>query len=151
MIKRVGEVYKMKKTVFAAICMIGCLAAVHAASVKAAAESKPNFTVHEMKVDKSKIKNKKVTVIYTIKNTGTAAAPSSVAKLEIHRAGLSKQTSVSVPALKPGQIYTNSVDYDIVDGKKYNVKMTADYKNTINESNELDNENKVSFSVGRSF
>lgn len=141
----------MKKTVFAAICALVGALMICPVLAKAVADSRPNVTVSTIKLDKSQIKKHKVTVIYSIKNTGASTAAASVAKIEMGKDDEIVQGTVPVPALKPGQIYTNSVDYDIVDGKKYNVKMTADYKNTINESNELDNENKVSFSVGRSF
>jgi len=151
MIKRVGEVYKMKRTVFSAICVLILGLMICPVIAKAVVDSRPNVTVSTIKLDKSQIKKHKVTVVYSIKNTGTSAAAASVAKIEMGKDDEIVQGTVPVPALKPGQIYTNTVNYNVAEGKKYLVKVTADYKNTINESNELDNENKVSFSVGRSF
>ena len=141
----------MKKLFFAAISVLVGFSMFCPVIAKTAADSRPNFTVSTIKIDKSKIKQHKVTVVYSIKNTGASGTAASVANVALNKGDEIVQGTVPVPALKPGQIYTNTVNYNVAEGKKYIVKVTADYKNTLNESNELDHENKMSFSVGRSF
>ncbi len=57
----------------------------------------------------------------------------------------------NIPGLNPGSGYTNRVVYSVSTNKNYLFRATADYKNVVNESNENNNRNSVTFSVGKSF
>lgn len=113
---------------------------------------RPDLTVHKLKIDSSKhAKTGKVTITYTIKNTGGYVSQPTKVKIESIN---DKNTPVIIqttPAIDPGNTYTSSVTYNIAKGQKYVFQATADYNNAMRESNEQNNTNALKFSVGRTF
>jgi subtilase family serine protease len=114
--------------------------------------AKPDLVVSGVKVDKSHFhKDGKVDIIYSIKNRGKAVAGPSKVKVDEITSDKTPVIQMNAPGLNPGTIYTNRVSYNVEAGKKYIVKVTADYNNSVSELNEGNNTNTLSFSVGRSF
>ena len=138
----------MKAKYFAAILMVCLMAGV----VFSAVPKKPDLTVSKLKVDSSKTaKTGEVKIIYEVKNIGKAAAPSSLAKLSIKSDKNRVHSTPSVPSLAPGATYVGEAVYKVTSKKNVVFKMTADYDNKINETNEINNQNSVSFSFGKAF
>ncbi|MCX5748833.1 MAG: hypothetical protein NTZ10_01115 [Candidatus Saganbacteria bacterium] len=138
----------MKKTVPA--CMIAMI--LISSTALSAPPPLPDLAVTDIKVDNSHVKKDgKVDVIYTVKNQGKAAAKASKTRVEALTTGNMPVIQQNVPSIDPGNIYANRVTYSVSAGKKYLFKATADYNNTVRESNENNNSNSISFSVGRSF
>lgn len=110
-------------------------------------------TLPDLKISKVSVSNPgsngKVIVRYTIKNTGTAVAKSSTTKLAL----TDKKGAIydSVPGLTPGSSVSRTVEYVVPEKGRFEINATADYNNIIAEKNEINNQNSVSFSIGRSF
>ncbi len=121
-------------------------------SVFSAVAKKPDLTVSKLRVDSSKTaKTGEVKIIYEVKNIGKAAAPASLAKLSIKSDKNRVHSTPSVPSLSPGATYVGEAVYKVTSKKNVVFKMTADYDNKINETNEINNQNSVSFSFGKAF
>lgn len=88
----------------------------------------------------------KETIVYTIKNQGKKISPMSAAQLQV---GSDEAVILRTPAIKPDGSYTYSVQYDLSEGKKYVIKAKADYLNKVPETNDRNNENTISFGIGR--
>lgn len=117
-----------------------------------AAATKPNLSVPKVKIDKSSVnKDGKVIILYTVKNTGKAVSRASVARISVNSGTEKVISTPSIPSLDPGASYSGQATYSVSSKKDYLFKVTADYKDRIRESNELNNENKVSFSFGKAF
>lgn len=106
---------------------------------------KPDLVIVKATATRSK---KGILVKYTVKNIGKAPSRPSRTKVQV---ALPKGMSVdhTTPALKPGDTFSTSWDYVVAKEGKYQFKVTADYPNNIHESNERNNENSVTFSIGR--
>jgi len=110
----------------------------------------PDIVVTKVEVAKPKAKGKKkATITYTLQNQGRAPSQASRTQISIS-ASDQKVVEHQAPALKPGETFTTSIDYDLAKSGNYRIKVTADYINKIPESNERNNENSVRFSIGRS-
>ena len=138
----------MRTKCFAAVPAVCLLAGI----VFAAAAHRPDLTVSKVKVDSSKAcKSGKVIVLYTVKNTGKVMAPASLAKISENSGKERIISTPSVPALAPGTSYSGQAVYTVTSKKNYRFSATADYNNQINETNEINNQNSVSFSFGKAF
>lgn len=138
----------MRMKYFAASLMV-CLMS---GAVFSAAAFKPDLTVSKVKVDSTKAcNNGKVIVLYTVKNTGKMTSPASIAKIS-ENSGKEKIISTPlIPSLGPGASYSGQAVYTVTSKKNYRFSATADYTNQINETNEINNQNSVSFSFGKAF
>ena len=128
------------------------LVCVTVGAVCSATALKPDLTVSKVKVDSTKsCKSGKVIVLYTVKNTGKMASPASIARIS-ENSGKEKIISTpSIPSLSPGASYSGQTVYAVTSKKNYRFSATADYTNQINETNEINNQNSVSFSFGKAF
>ncbi|MFA4966711.1 MAG: CARDB domain-containing protein [Candidatus Margulisiibacteriota bacterium] len=146
----------MKKTIAAVIIIVltamvqgGILAMATKPSGRPAGPA-PDLVITDLKIDQSHIKkDQKVTIIYKVKNQGKVMSGKSITNLSIGSSANKQIANVSSPALAPGGSYTGQVDYVVPAAGKYVFKASADYKNNVFESNEMNNERSVSFSFGR--
>jgi len=123
-----------------------------AGAVYSAASHKPDLEVTKIKVDSSNVKKTgEVKIIYEIKNTGKKTAPPSLAKLSIKSDKNRVHSTPSVPSLSPGGTYVGEAVCKVTSKKNNVFKLAADYDNKINETNEVNNQNSVSFSFGKAF
>lgn len=135
------------------VSMLVCsILVLMASAVFSSMPQKPDLTVSKLKVDASKAaKTGEVKILYEVKNIGKATAPASLAKLSVRSDKTRVHSTPSVPSLSPGATYVGEAVYKVTSKKNLVFKMTADYDNQINETNEVNNQNSVSFSFGKAF
>jgi len=139
----------MKSKYFVAAAII-CLAVGTGFS---AVKPKPDLTVSKISVSTPKPdKNGNITILYTVKNVGTTPAQASQTKISENSTKNERIiTTTAIPSLAPGGSYTGRAVYSVVSKKNYVFKATADYNNAINEYDEANNQNSLSFSFGKAF
>jgi len=109
-----------------------------------AKQSFPDLVVTNIKIDQEHNK-----IIYSVKNQGRGIADPSVSSVDIlNDQKMGKSLKNSIPSLPPGRSYTATINYPVMTKGKYQVKATADYNNFIGESDELNNSNTMSLSIG---
>jgi len=149
----------MNKKFFVALILLcffaaACLAATcqtKAAKTKAATVKKPDLVVTKVLVTRPKTKgSNKVTLTYTIRNQGNAPSPATKARINNQTTG-GQSVTQATPALRAGDFFTKSVDYNLATEGNYTFKVKADYQNIAPENSELNNENAVSFGFSRKF
>lgn len=120
----------------------------------ALSEAKPNpdLVVNGIKIDSSKVdKDGKITVIYSVKNTGKTKAPASIAKISMKSNGKTIETTPDTPAIDPGGSYKGTATFTAASKNNYIFNVNADYQNGVLETNEKNNQNALSFSFGKKF
>ncbi|NQU17313.1 MAG: DUF3324 domain-containing protein [Candidatus Saganbacteria bacterium] len=111
---------------------------------------RPDLIIETLNIEPVK-QGKNVKITYVVKNQGKAAANQSEAFINIlskEGKDLGKSIKKDIPSLPPNSSYTTEISYPLVEKGNYNIKVTADYKDKIAESNEANNFNTVKFSIG---
>jgi len=138
---------KKQYLVLAFTLLLPMISVCHAKDLSSC-KSGPDLVITKMAARKS-ADGTKVMVTYTLKNKGNAKAGVSRSKLEVS----DKKGAIydSAPSLMPGSSVSRTVEYFVPEKGNFDIKATADYNNLLPEKNEMNNENSVRFSVGKSF
>ena len=142
----------MKKTIVCAlaISLLSLLAMLtEKEPVCAKHTPKPDLVISSVKV-KTNVDNS-VKIVYTVKNQGTAPSKPTVTHFQMLSAQAKESIKNAVPSLPPNRSYTAEINYTMAQKGRYDLKATADYNNKINEIDETNNFNTLSFSVGIGF
>ena len=138
------------KNLFVFILTLTLITPTLAATVapKPAGKVAPLPDLEVVKLIATPLKNGKVRVLYTIKNSGHAKSGPSVTRVTISTAGI-KEVRQNTPELKPGDLFTNSVEYALGKNGKYLFNVSADYLKQVTESNERNNNKTIRFGISR--
>lgn len=111
---------------------------------------KADLVIEKVNIEPAK-QGKNVKITYVVKNQGKVTANQSEASINIlseEGKDLGKSIIKDIPSIPPNSSYTTEISYPLLEKGNYNIKVTADYKDKIAESNEANNFNTVKFSIG---